>query len=657
MLFSLNLLRKIIPELSQSSKKIAEDLSLKSFETEAPTKKILEISLPPNRYSDVASHWGLASEISAIYDLNYKKPALGEIKEDLNKTIKLEVGEPELIKRMAVKYFEDIKIGASPKWMQDILHDCGFRSINNLVDITNYVTLETGQPLHAFDLDKMEGDILKVRHAKKGEMLETLDEKKFNLDEEVLVLADAKNALDLAGIKGGKKAEIGESTKKIILTAGNFNGVHIYKTVRKLNFGTDASSRFSHHLSPYLVEIGINRATELIKEFCSGVSGKTSEFYPHKASRKLLKLDIKKFNQFSGLNLNYEEAFFYLSRLGFKKEDDLIEIPWLRMDIEYPEDLMEEIIRFYGYEKIPSKPVVFPLLHQREEDRIILKDKVRDILVSLGFNEVYNFSFVSKDNYLCGNPISLENPISSQFEYMRTTLATHLFNNIQENIKYTENVRLFEIGKIFNENNSPAGGKIEEQLTLGVVLATKEKNNFLEMKGVVYELLNKIGLIDFFTGDLNMAIQFLSNVVSQRIEGDHGVLGYFGLVNSKLLDHKNTIYLEINLEKLLKLARGEKEYEPLSRFPSVMRDISLLVNQSTRVEEILNIIQESGGNLINDVDLLDFYEDEKLGDNKRSLTFRIVFQSHERTLIDEEINELMEKIIKALKNKFEVDIR
>ncbi|MBN2197973.1 phenylalanine--tRNA ligase subunit beta [Candidatus Wolfebacteria bacterium] len=664
MKFSYNLLKKLNPKI-KSKKDLIDKLNFYFFEAEDALGDTLDISVPPNRFSDAASHLGIASEFSAISGIQFKEPNVKKFKSVNKKKFNVLIKEPALCRRASVRYIKDLKIGPSPKWMQKILKDCGMRPINNLVDITNYVMLETGQPLHAFDSDKMEGESLIIRRAKQGEKLTTLDNKKFILDKSVLVLADEKDALDIAGTKGGKKAEITAKTKNILLTACNFYPANIYKTTRKIKLETEASMIFSHGLSPALVEKGINRAIELIVELCKGKPEQAVDVNFAKLEQKIIKFDLDRFNKLIGIKINPKSCQNYLKLLGFKikklpKIKDLsaflVEVPLLRQDIEGFEDLAEEVIRLYGYNKLKSVSPYIHLSPSGFEDEIILKDKIMKILTASGFSEMFNYSFIGEEHLsFCPNwkneVIELANPISGHFKYMRPSLAPLLIKNINNNLRFFEEVKLFEIGRVFKKNKS-------EKNLLGIVLASKIKKGeiFFELKGLMEQLLKKIGLVDFVMPEFSSPCNYIVSGEALKIQSGKEDIGFLARINNELTEGYETVLAEIDLSVLLKLIEEEYEYRPLPKYPSIMRDLSILVEPLVRVSELIREIQQSDLKFIEDVDLIDEFE-LKEGFKNRSLTFRIVFQAKDRSLTNKEVNEKMETINKMLKYKFRAEIR
>ncbi|OGY63116.1 MAG: phenylalanine--tRNA ligase subunit beta [Candidatus Harrisonbacteria bacterium RIFCSPHIGHO2_01_FULL_44_13] len=656
MKFSYTLLKKLAPVI-KSSEQLMEALAFHAFEVEKVDGDVIDIVIPANRYSDAASHYGMAVVVSAILGKKtpeLKLPALKSKAQSLN--FKVGIDSKKLCPRYSGLYAEINKIGKSPEWMQKILISCGLRPINNIVDVMNYVMLEIGQPLHAFDFDEIESVKSKiqnpksknivVRLAKEGEKIETIDGGKYDLDVNDLVIADEKGALAIAGVKGGKRAEVSLKTKRIIVEAANFDSVSVYKTSRRLNLFTDASARFSHGLAPVLVEKGIKRAAQLLKEVCGARLGDWLDVNYVKPSKTIIKFDVERFNKLTGLSLSEKACLEYLKKLGFQARGKFIEPPAERTDILIFEDLAEEIVNLYGYDRLLSVVPRALLSPSGAEDQIVLKDKIRSILTGFGLSEVYNYSFIGEPDPNLQNKFSLVelvNPIADDKKYLRPSLFPHLTRNIEENFRFYDEVRIFEIGRVFAKasgKNGIASG-INEQLSLGIALGLKKGAPFLELKGIVEQMLGQAGLVDYFTKE--------DGEGRLRLESDHRTLGY-------LIAKDNKALAEINLDELLQLVVGEKEYRPLPKYPSATRDLSFMVDAEARVAAIQNII-ENTSHLLDDADLLDWYEDPKLGPNRKSLTFRLVFQAEDRTLTDEEVDQELGKIVASLKEKFDVELR
>lgn len=659
MKFSYSLIKKLGTKIPPKEK-LVEALNLHAFETVDLPGDALDITVPSNRYSDAASHYGVAAVASAIFNKKAAAVKLPNLKPKVQSPkFGVAVSAKKACRRYSGLWVEVKKIEPSPKWLQEILLTCGLRSVNSVVDVLNYVMLELGQPLHVFDADAIAGG-LEIRFAKSGERVKTLDENEYGLTQEDLVIADDKGILAIAGVKGGKRAEVSHQSRRLVIEAANFDAAHIYKTARSINLATDASQRFNHGLAPVLVERGIRRVAGLLKEVCRADLGDWvdwSESAVKKSKKQFLKFDVERFRHLSGLNLPLKICLGYLKNLGFSIKNGLIAVPPERTDVTVFEDLAEEVINLYGYDRLPAVPPRAALLPSGNEDQIILNDKIRRALVGFGFSEVYNYSFVARRGLmLTGDTkswgaLALKNPISDEFAYLRPSLVLRLLENVKNNLRFFEAVRIFEIGRVFKKEAS--GPK--EETVLGLAIALKKNSAVLELKGIADQFLQELGLVDYFFRDLAMNLQFLNSEQSLRIEsGDHQVLGYLGLVRPELT--ANTAIAEFYLDKILKLVIEEKEYRPLPKYPSVMRDISFVVDSAVRVGPIQDLLENSS-HLLEDVDLLDWYEDEKLGDNKKSLTFRLVFQSSDRTLTDEEVGKEMEKIIAGLQEKFDLEIR
>lgn len=654
MKFSYALLKQFVPKLPEREKFI-EKFNLHAFEAEAVGEDVVEISIPANRYSDTSSHLGIARLAAAIFNNPIKEPSLKEPKIDVkNSKPEITISAKNHCGRYLGRYFAIPRMGQSPKWLKDSLLACGLRPINAVVDVMNYVMLETGQPLHAFDAELVSGGI-NVRLAKNGEELRTIEGIDYKLGAGDLVIADEKGPLAIAGIKGGKRAEINLHTQKIIVEAASFDAVGVYKTSRQLNLFTDASSRFSHGLSPALAELGMKRASLLLKELAGAKVGELADVNYSKSSKTILKFDIAKFNQLTGLDLKEAAALDYLKRLGFVVKGKYVEAPPYRTDISLPEDLAEEIVNLYGYDKLPATAPHVPLAPAQKEESVLLKDKIREVLRGFGLSEVYNYSFVSrKDLVKYADPkwwgaVALLNPISADFHYLRPGLSIHLLRNVEDSLRFYDAVRIFEIGKTFVDKKE----SFEESSTLGMAIGFKKDNPILELKGLIDQLFQELGLVEYFFRDLDWDLKFLDQGKSLRIESNHQVIGYVGI--SKTED--NVALAEIFLDKLLKLVEEEKEYEPLPKYPSVMRDVSLFVPRAVRVDEVLAAMQNSAPLLLDDVDLIDFYEDPNSKEDRKSLTFRLVFQADDRTLTDDEVNKVVEKIVSVLQEKFDAEIR
>ena len=643
MLYSFNLIKKFLPAVKKD--KIVEYLNFHTAEAAKINQNSFEIDLPANRWSDLGSHLGVVKELAAIGNLKFKDdfyPKKGNFpKNNNNGYFQVKVEDKNDCPRYMGLYLEKIRVEKSPNWMKQILNDCGINSINNVVDITNYIMILTGQPLHAFDYDKLSFNGKKpgliVRRAKKDEKIVTLDGKKIDLDPSILVIADQKEPLAIAGIKGGKKAEIDENTKRIIVESANFRQDLIYKTSRKIGLVTDASLRFSHQLSYILPEIGMLSALKMFKEMAGAKAKQLIDKNYSKRVEKIIAFSNGFFEKLIGFSLPTSKIKDILNSLKFKAKIDkkskkiIVRIPPERTDIGNEQDLSEEILRIYGLDKIKSQPPHIVLKPSETAEMVVFKDKIRDFLVNLSFSEVYNYSFndIKKENSL-----ELENPVSSQYRYLRTNLIDGLIVNLENNLKYFKEIKIFEIGKVFEKKKDKKGiEKASEEWRLGLAMVGKGETIY-KLKGVINSLLKGMGLVDFlFKYDGSIESDF------QKI-GWSFKKGDFSLA-------------EINLSKLLEMVNYEISFEPLSLYPSVMRDISVFVSDEQKIGEIIQVIQDTNVKYIEDVDLMDEFYIE----GKRSLTFRVVFQAKDRTLTSEEINNFMGQIKEKLSQKLNIKIR
>ncbi|KPJ57270.1 hypothetical protein AMJ49_01555 [Parcubacteria bacterium DG_74_2] len=692
MVFSYNWLQSFFKKKLPKPEKLVELLTMKAFEVKEVKKIskdfILDIDILPNRGSDCFSHTGIAREIATLLDLKIKTQNL-KLVEDKNLQVKdfvrVKVADKKYCPRYTARVITNVKVAASPRWIQNRLKVCGLRPINNIVDIANYVMLETGQPLHAFDGQKLKDKKIIVRFAKKRERIVTLDEEKYDLNKNILLIADARYPVAIAGIKGGKIPEIDKKTKVVILESANFDPKIIRQGSKKLALKTDASWRFEHGLDPNLTESAINRTAYLIQKIAGGkIAQGVIDFYPKKVLAKKTKLELDYAEKLLGVKISVKEIQNILKRLGFKiykrsGKSIIVEVPTFRLDISLPEDLIEEIGRIYGFQKIPA---IFPLaslvLPQKNEE-IFWEDIVKNILKEVGFTEVYNYSFVSEKDkdvfgYKIKDLIELENPVSIEQKYLRPSLILNLLKNVKENFKYLlashlrskrwqadfNEIKIFELGKIFKKS------KIEKKMLTGIIAKKESKaDEFYYLKGVIDLLLNRLGISNIWYDsykatpeESRLAIWQLRKSAEIKVNGEE--IGFLGEISSKLLeeikiDAKIAVF-DLDFGKLTKLASEEQEYQPVSRYPAAVRDIAVLVPQNIIIEEVLNKI-EAVSPLIKDVDLFDIYEGEEIPQGKKNLAFHIIYQAKDRTLSSNEIEKIQTKLIEVLEKNPEWEVR
>jgi phenylalanyl-tRNA synthetase beta chain len=680
MKFSYNWLQQYISQKLPPARKLADILTDKIFEVESIEKKnndyILDLDILPNRFMDSSNHLGLAREIAGILGLKFKEPKiqLKEISLKTKEKISIEVKDKVACPLYVSRVLEDVKVKNSPKWLKKYLEICGLQSINNIVDATNYIMLETGQPLHCFDWDKLEGDKKKkiiVRQAKKGEEIETLDYQKFELNSDILIIADVKKPLAIAGVKGGISSGINQKTKNIVIEGAFFDPVTIRNSSSILGLSTDASLRFGKKIDIDNTEKAVVRLAEMIREVAGGKILKESVIagkIPEKRKRAI-GFNLTEFKKFAGFEIAKNEIKKIFNNLQFKilkeqKDNLIIEIPNWRKDIEIPEDLSEEILRIYGLEEIPEKLPLGILVPADKNEDNLWRRKIKKALSSLGYYEIYNYSFVSeKDlndfNIDFKNCLELENPISSEYQYMRPNLIINLLKNSGSNLRYFDSVKTFEIGKVFQKTPT----NVFENWKVSAVISDKNKKKelFLELKGVVNKMFENFGVWDLTFDDIKENISWLIKNRSAEIKSDNEVIGLIGEISPNLTTKYNdnfpALVLEIDFEKIKKISNEEREFTPLPKYPSVIRDISLLVNNDIRIYQIQNIIFNSEKEILRDIDLFDSYHGENIGREKKSLSFHLIFRSDEKTLTGEEITKAMNKIISELQRNLDVEIR
>ncbi len=686
MKFSYNWLQSFFDKEFPKPEELAELLTMHSFEVEEVIKRgddyILDIDILPNRASDCLSHLGVARECAAL--LNYKlqptrlRQGFGgqasskqnsKLKTQNLKLLSVTIQDESLCPRYSAYVMEGVKITESPDWIKERLAAMEQKTINNVVDITNYVMWELGQPLHAFDLDKIKDRKMNTRLSKGGEKLETLDGATHDLGDDAVVIEDGERIIDLAGIKGGANSQIDENTKRVIFQAAIFDPARIRGTSQKLGIRTDAAVRYMHGFDPNLPPQALERTIEILSETNPEAKiVQKIDIYPELIKPKKISLDVNYVNKLLGTYLSMREMKQILERLNFTVEEEnklritdyvlRITIPTYRLDINIPEDLVEEIGRVYGYENISAEPPRGILVAPRRNEQVFWRNMARQILVGFGFSEVYNYSLVSFTQL-----IELLNPISEEFKYLRGSLTYGMLKSISTNQKFFETVQIFEFGKIFRM--SEINGEVVEEERCALAIYDKsgksESGGFYLLKGYVDELLRRLGITDFHYDTKSFEDQE-KNTIGQLhpgkracvVLGDEkvGILGESHPYDCAKLGIGGRVYkAELYFEKIQAAAEEEQIYQTPSKYPEVVRDIALLVPREVMVEEVLNVIETVGGPLLRDTDLFDIYEGENLPEGRKNLAFHLLFQSDERTLTAQEVDEIMSKITKALEEK------
>ncbi len=680
MLFSYNWLKDYLKGKTPTPQKLAEILTRHSFEVESVVKKgndfVLDIDVLSNRAPDCLSHLGIAREIAAILNSELQSPD-SKFKEDkklkARNFVSIEVKNKADCPRYSAKVISGVRVKSAPGWIQERLRACGLQPINNIVDITNYVMLETGQPIHAFDLDKV-GKKIVVRRARKGERIKALDDKTYNLDGDILVIADSKRPIAIAGIKGGERTGIDSKTKKIVVEAANFNQKVVRQGSKKLKLRTDASWRFENGLTPELVDLAQERVAFLIQKIAEGkVAQGLVDFYPKKILPKKINLDLNYVERLLGIKVSKNKVKNILQKLGFKVTETRppqlkVEVPTRRLDISIQEDLIEEIGRIIGFQNIPS---IFPqaaLISPKKNEELFWQRNIKNILKEAGFSEVYNYSFMGdKEKGIFGrrkhNLIELANPMSSFNKYLRPSLISNLLRNIKDNLKYFDQIKLFELGKVFIKKQN----LWERKMLTGILTREGIKDEgFYELKGIVDSLLAKLGIADVWYDDYRQTPEYSEAEIwhpqkSAEIKSNGEEIGFLGEIHPKvteILDIKERVFVfDVSFEKLLKLASEEQVYQPISAYPAAIRDLAILVPQGTKVVEILNKMNIGGGKLVRDIDLFDVYSGEGIPQGKENFAFHIIYQARDRTLSSKEIDKVHQRITETLEENPAWEVR
>lgn len=640
-------------------------------------EEIIDFEITSNR-PDCFSIEGLGRETAISLNEQFKNPRKNIDEQKVEKKdelegLKVEIEAPDLCYRYIARIVKNIKIGPSPKWMVRRLKACGIRSINNIVDITNYVMLEMGQPMHAFDINSISGKHIIVRRAKNGEKIITLDEQERILNENNLVIADEEKAVAIAGVMGGLNSEIEENTNMIVFESAVFYGGSVRKTAKSVGLRTESSSRFEKGLSPENALRAINRAVELVEllEAGNAIDGMI-DVYPEKQKEIKVEFDDKRINNLLGTNISKEEMESILEKLEMKIENGYVIPPYFRSDIERVADLAEEVVRFYGYDKLGTTLISSDTTLGMKNKEQKIEDKIKEVLLNSGLSEIYTYGFMNKkdlekanisdDNDLMNFVIPVKNPLSEDFNIMRVTTIPSMMNIISTNInKKNENVGLFELGKTYKniDGNIEKGEVAQEDkiLTIGMY---GNNVDFFSLKGIVEKILESISVNRYdIVKEENNSSYHPGRTANLKVGID--IIATFGEVHPVVLhnyDISKRIYIaELNITKLVKYAKGSKKYTEVPKFPAVERDIAVTVDEEVTVGQIEKIIEKKAKKSLESMKLFDIFRGERLGLNKKSLAFSLIFREKNRTLNDEEITTLLNDIIQELEKTLNAELR
>ncbi|MFR3834440.1 MAG: phenylalanine--tRNA ligase subunit beta [Eubacterium sp.] len=625
---------------------------------------VFEYEITSNRV-DCYSVLGIAREAAATFRKPFVAPEVKAVGTtgDVNDYIKVEVKDAELCPRYCAKVVKNVKIALSPEWMQRRLSACGIRPINNLVDITNYVMEEFGQPMHAYDLSTIKGNKIVVRRAEDGEKFTTLDGQERTLDRDMLMICDEEKAIGLAGIMGGENSMITDDVQDMLFEAACFDGTNIRLSSKRVGLRTDASGKFEKGLDPNNAEAAINRACQLIEELGAGevVEGMV-DFYPEKKEEHQIKFDPDYVNNLIGFDLTEEEmiSYFPALELEYDKETKMITVPTFRQDLIGMCDIAEEITRFYGYDKIPTTLPSGEATSGKLSEKLRIDELARSVALYCGFSQGMTYSFESpkvfdklllpEDSEL-RKTVTISNPLGEDFSVMRTTSLNGMLTSLATNYnRRNKDVRLFEMGNIYIPKALPVTDLPDErmQFTLGFY----GDGDFFTMKGVVEEFLGQVGIDKDISYDAKAGKTFLHPGRQANVVYNGTVIGYLGEVHPTVCENynmKTRAYVAvIDMPYIYEMANFDKKYEGIAKFPAVSRDISMVVPKEILVGDIEAVIKQRGGKILESYSLFDIYEGDQIEKGFKSVAYNIVFRAKDRTLEENDIAGAMKKILNGL---------
>jgi phenylalanyl-tRNA synthetase beta chain len=638
---------------------------------------VLDLDITPNR-PDCLSVIGVAREVAALTGKKIRLPEASyqETPPPISEQISIEIKAPDLCSRYSASLITGLKIAESPPWLQQRLLACGMRPINNIVDVTNYVMLEYGEPLHAFDYSQIKGKKIIVRRAGEGEIIVSLDGVKRTLSGETLVIADEERAVAIAGVMGGADSEVTNQTTAILLEAASFNPASIYHTGNTLGLPSEARLRFERGISPEMTIPALKRATQLIVQLAGGKAAKgLVDAYPGRKEPEPIALSTDRVNAFLGADFTPEQMKKTLVSLDFdvKPADSgfMVTAPYWRSDINLAEDLVEEIARIIGYDQIPTTMLREPIPRHNPDPIISLKRGVRYSLSGCGFQEVVTYSLTSLEliNKLSPKshpvkPLRVANPMTADQEYLRPNLRANLLAALAANRRHEAGgIRLFELGRVYQPrpNDLPE----EPEMVCGLLSGPRFEESW-HGEGAVFDFFDAKGVVDGLLSSLGVAASFEPNGDESLHPGKQAAivvkdkrLGVVGELHPKVAEAFElfgAVYLfEINLAALLPFTLARKLFQPIPRFPAIVRDVALVVGGGVSNRQVQDIIK--GFPLVSDVTLFDVYSGAKLPAGKKSLAYRITFQSPAHTLTDDEVNKVQQKILDKLAKQLGATLR
>jgi phenylalanyl-tRNA synthetase beta chain len=662
-------------------KPVAEALNLSDH--------LFDIGLTPNR-ADCLSIIGLAREISALTGAPLKPQEINLIETgpDINGLTSIEVIDKDLCPRYVARIIQNVKIKIAPFWMRLRINQLGIRDINNIVDITNYVLLEYGQPLHAFDYDLLSENRIVVKRAKEGEKFHTLDGVERTLNRETLMIADSERSIAIGGVMGGANSEIQEDTKNVLLESAFFHPASIHKTSRGLGILSDAAYRFERGVDPEGCMVAADRATQLMVDFAEGIAAKGHiDIVGEIPKRPTIKIRTSMTNKVIGFDITTKEIKQYLESLFIKivdeKKEELSALPpSYRLDLDREIDLIEEVARLKGYDKIPETLPKIDMAFSKPTEIKKLIDRVSDIVLADGFNEIITYSFIGSDSFDKMNldpddpmkkAIALKNPLSEEMDVMRTTLLPGIFKSAVTNINnLSYDLRLFEIARAyFPKNDKGSDSELpDERYHLSLLMSGNRSPNqwgvetidvdFFDLKGVWEKIIDEIGFVDI-QYRVNKDVHFLDKTQSCIIISGSETIGIMGRINPEVGENfdisRDAFVLEVDLNRLLDLETKETSFSQILRYPPVQRDAAIVIGNNVNSDQIVKTIERTAGELLKGVTIFDIYQGDQIEKGNKSIALTVKYQSEKKTLTDDEVNEKHGKVLDILKEKLGAQIR
>lgn len=625
---------------------------------------VFEYEITSNRV-DCYSVIGIAREAAATFNKEFKLPEARETgnREDIHDYLEVTVQDPELCKRYCARMVKNIKIAPSPAWMQRRLAASGIRPINNIVDITNYVMEEYGQPMHAFDYDQIGGHRIIVKCAKDGDVFQTLDGQVRKLDSRILMINDADKAVGIAGIMGGENSKITDDVKTMVFEAACFDGTNIRLSSKRVGLRTDASGKFEKGLDPNTAKLAIDRACQLIEELGAGeVVGQIIDVYPVKRDGNRVKFEPDQINRLLGTDINAETMLQYLSRVGLEYDADTQEVivPSWRQDVHRMQDLAEEVARFYGYDNIKTSLPTGEATTGKLPFKLLVEEEARKIAEFCGFSESMTYSFESPkvfDKLLIPNDsalrqaITISNPLGEDFSIMRTLPLNGMLTSLSTNYnRRNKDVRLYELANIYLPGELPMTKLPDERLqfTLGMY----GDGDFYTMKGVIEEFFEKIGMKKKPHYNPEAGKTFLHPGRQANVLYDGSVVGYLGEVHPDVADlyklGEKTYVAVLDMPAILPEATFDHKYTGIAKYPAVTRDLSMVMKKEIMAGQVEDIIEQRGGKLLESYKLFDIYEGSQITAGFKSIAYSITFRAQDHTLEEKEVNTVMNKILNGL---------